>query len=100
MVFDVTIEERGIIYMCSLMSREGDSGSYFAVDVRQPSAGSTLSFQVHNLQLHREGGSFRFRNIPAGTSPDILALEPALSDFLLAPGRYDHQSEAILPDTQ
>lgn len=88
MVFDVEIEDDGILYECGIMERQANDETYFAIDIRIPGRGDTLNIQLHSLELHLDpfSGNFKFRHNPFDTPPNIIALEPKLNEAIMNNG--------------
>lgn len=85
MVFDVEIEDEGILYECGIMERQANEATYFSVDIRIPGRGDTLNIQLHSLELHLDpySGTFKFRDLPADTPDQILSLETKLHEAIM-----------------
>lgn len=65
MVFDVELEHNSMLYLCTVMQRENNSSTFFAIDIRIPGRGDSLSTQMHSAELHKnEAGGYYFHHAP------------------------------------
>jgi hypothetical protein len=65
MVFDVELEHNSVLYLCTVMQRDSNSSTFFAIDIRIPGHGDSLSTQMHSAELHKnDAGEYYFNDAP------------------------------------
>lgn len=84
MVFDIEIEHDGILYECGVMERFSGDSRFFAIDIRIPGTGASLSTQLHSLELYPDPhtGTYTFHNAPADTPKQIFTLAAKLDEAI------------------
>ncbi len=85
MVFDVELEHNSVLYLCTVMERQGENAIFFAIDIRIPGRGDSLSTQVHSLELDKShAGHYMFRTAVDGLATDMDQLAAKLGEAIEA----------------
>ena len=85
MVFDVELEHNSVLYLCTVMQRQDENVTFFAVDIRIPGRGDSLSTQVHSLELDKApAGHYMFRTAVDGLPTDMDQLAAKLGEAIEA----------------
>lgn len=83
MVFDVELEHESVLYLCTVMQRNDSAATFFAVDIRIPGHGDSLSTQMHSAELHRNStNNYYFDNAPELTGVDMTELATKLGEAI------------------